>query len=144
VLNAIAAFDSLSWRSPHRDLHSLIIAFPDLTETTAMLLDDLHDRLKDDVVRAGLMFAQFHPRCNVRSVRNGSVLVGCAPVPMLAFRRMAEHDILFLYTDAEWFGVYRSHFGHRFTAQEGIDSAVMQAFTTASRRYCGGAGSSVR
>ncbi|MCF2437133.1 hypothetical protein LV779_36065 [Streptomyces thinghirensis] len=60
---------------------------------------------------AGLMIAQFHEKCEEKAARNPAFEVSHAPVPMMAVRSMAIHDVLFLADRREWFEEYASRFG---------------------------------
>jgi hypothetical protein len=137
ALEAIRDFQKLDWAEAPTQLQCLVLAFPALDRQAGHLLDDVHSQLKDDVVAHGLMFAQFHPRCTEPSVRSPELNVGRGPVPILVFRRLAVHDILFLEDRASWFAMYHETYGHRFNATPAPDSAVVAAYVRASARFSG-------
>jgi hypothetical protein len=112
VTEVVEGFEQRPWRCPDTNLQSLVLVFPGLSSEDAGILDVAHSASKTEVVTAGLMFAQFHPACDVRSVRNHDIRAGFAPLPLLVFRRMAVHDVLFLSDALDWFDAYRRRFGH--------------------------------
>lgn len=85
AIEAVLDFDGLDWAGAPARLHCLIEVFPDLDLEAARLLDEVHRKLKDDVVARGLMFAQFHPHGREPSARNPELNVGRGPVPVLVF-----------------------------------------------------------
>ncbi len=130
-------FEALDWAGIPQQLQSLVVVFPDLDPESAMLLDQVHANLKDEVVRRQLMFAQFHPQCAEVSVRNTGLKVGAAPLSLLAFRRLAVHDILFLGQRSTWFTIFRDAFGHRFREPAHLEPALVEAFRRAEARFGG-------
>ncbi|MFF6785145.1 DUF6875 domain-containing protein [Streptomyces sp. NPDC012510] len=115
-------------------LDSLIVALPDLVQEGWEALDEAHARLKDFAVERGLMIGQFHPGCDERSVRNDGFSVSRSPIPLLAVRHMASHDILFLHERPHWFAAYRSRF-HAHHAHGRIrDPLMLELFAAAERR----------
>jgi hypothetical protein len=95
----------------------------------------VHSEMKDFVVRSGMMFAQFHPNCDVRSVRNPDLIVGSSPIPMLVFRPMAIHDILFLGERREWFREYVARFGNLNGHSGVVDHVITSAYQSASAKH---------
>jgi hypothetical protein len=136
VRSAVRGFETIPWRSPHRGLHALVMVLPGLSAAEAVTLDHLHGEMKDFVVRSGMMFAQFHPLCDVRSVRNPDLVVGSSPLPLLAFRPMAPHDILFLGERREWFDEYAASFGDPAQRSGPVDPFVAEAYRIASAKHC--------
>jgi hypothetical protein len=128
VCSALERFTSLEQACDRTDLFSYVVAFAGL-EAEGALLDDVHAEMKDRVVARGLMFAQFHPSCDVRSVRNDDLVVGASPVPMLVFRRMAPHDIIFLRHNPAWVGAYLARFGD--SSAHALDPFVQKALEEA-------------
>lgn len=84
-----------------------------LPEGSHRLLDEGHALAKPELVGRGLMLAQCHPDCDERAARNPEFEVSRSPVPMLAMRWMAFHDVLFLDSDPEWFTAYEERYGGR-------------------------------
>ncbi|MGV9316827.1 DUF6875 domain-containing protein [Streptomyces sp. NPDC003691] len=95
-------------------LRALVVVLPDFPESRGHLLDSLQAEAKPRLAEEGLMLGQFHPRCDDRAVRNPRLPVSRAPVPLLALRDMALHDILFLDSDARCFHAYRRRFADRY------------------------------
>jgi len=93
---------------------SLLVVFPELPEREAFLLDAVQDRLKSRFVENGLMLAQFHSRCDERSIHTRGLKLYASPFPLMSIRHMAIHDILFLENKPEWFKSYNVLFGDRF------------------------------
>ncbi|MFD3694920.1 DUF6875 domain-containing protein [Streptomyces sp. NPDC058646] len=95
-------------------LESRVVALPDTGPDGWRTLDREYEALKDKAVDSGLMIGQFHPDCDERAVRNPAFRVSIAPLGVLAIRRMAPHDVLFLHDRRTWFGTYdrlfRSHY----------------------------------
>ncbi|WP_326595042.1 DUF6875 domain-containing protein [Streptomyces sp. NBC_01803] len=116
-------------------LDSLVVAMPDLVGEGLAALDEAHARLKDVAVERGLMIGQFHSACDERSVRNSGFQVSRSPIPVLAVRRMASHDILFLHDRAHWFAAYRARFGGHFTDGRIGDPLLLRLFAAAEARH---------
>jgi heptaprenyl diphosphate synthase len=71
------------------------------------------------------MIGQFHPECAEPAARNPAFRVSRSPVPLVAIRFMAVHDILFLGEQANWFAQYHRRFGARHRRQSnGIDPVL--------------------
>ncbi len=109
-------FSEVDWRAGNPNLRSLLLVLPDLPAEHLHLLDAAHAALKPESVRRGLMIAQFHEKCREKAARNPRFEVSYAPVPMMAVRSMAIHDVLFLADRREWFEEYASRFGARYRA----------------------------
>ncbi len=97
---------------------ALLIIFPEIPPDETDVLDVVHSSIKSQCVRDGLMVAQFHARCNGRSVHNPALKVYVSPFPLIAMRHMALHDILFLQDDEAWFNAFDLRFGSRFREPE--------------------------
>ncbi|GAA2574715.1 MULTISPECIES: DUF6875 domain-containing protein [Streptomyces] len=110
-------FERFEWRTPNPSLRALIIALPDLPPEALGLLDEAHAQVKTDSVERGLMIGQFHPACEEPAVRNPAFRVSRSPVPLVAVRAMAVHDILFLGERADWFAQYHRRFGERYRSE---------------------------
>lgn len=111
-LEAMRSFEELGpFDPPSRLKIALLIVFPNMSDGDAQILDILHRRVKNRFVESGLMLAQFHPNSTEPSVHNEKLIVGKAPVPLIAIRRMAQHDILFLNENRSWMLEYLWRFG---------------------------------
>ncbi|MFJ2816930.1 DUF6875 domain-containing protein [Streptomyces sp. NPDC087294] len=122
-------------RPAETPLDSLVVVLPDLTEDGCAALDDAHARLKDTAVAGGAMIGQFHAACDERSVRNDGFRVSRSPLPLLAIRHMAAHDILFLHERRHWFAAYRDRFGVQFTEGRVREPLMLGLFAAAERRH---------
>ncbi|MFE7896721.1 DUF6875 domain-containing protein [Streptomyces sp. NPDC057424] len=110
-------FEQRGWRTSNPALRSLLIVLPDLPPETFGLLDEAHAQVKTESVERGLMIGQFHPDCDEPAARNPAFKVSRAPVPLVAVRAMAVHDILFLGERADWFAQYDRRFGERYRSR---------------------------
>jgi hypothetical protein len=110
-------FEQFGWRTSNPSLRALLIVLPDLQPEAFGLLDEAHAQVKTESVERGLMIGQFHSRCAEPAARNPSFMVSRSPVPLVAVRSMAVHDILFLGERAEWFAQYHRRFGERYRSQ---------------------------
>ncbi|MGW0210927.1 DUF6875 domain-containing protein [Streptomyces sp. NPDC003233] len=137
VRESVLEFLTTSWPTTNRALHTLVVMMPDLSEERAVALDTLHREMKDELVGQGLMFAQFHPRCDERSVRNPTLKVADSPVPMLAIRHMASHDIMFLHERPEWVAAYTAAFGHLYDSATSVDPFLAECFDRALDKHGG-------
>ncbi|MFJ2901149.1 DUF6875 domain-containing protein [Streptomyces sp. NPDC087212] len=122
-------------RRPQLALDGLAVLLPDLTGDGIAALDDAHARLKDVAVTGGAMIGQFHPACDETSVRNDGFRVSRSPLPLLAVRHMAVHDILFLHERPDWFAAYRERFGGQFTEGRVREPLMLGLFALAERRH---------
>lgn len=113
---------------------ALVLAFPDLVGR-GEIIDHVHAETKDEAVRAGLMIGQLHPRCTEPSARNAAFAVNLAPIPLLAIRHMAVHDILFLNDRDSWFHEYDERFGHHYRNKRQIDPLLRQHYERAAARF---------
>jgi hypothetical protein len=110
---AVEVFHTLPWpREAAPSLHALVVLLPDLPHQNWPLLDQAQAAVKGQAVGGGLMVGQFHPDCPDGAVHNPNFPVSRSPMPMLAVRRMAVHDVLFLHRNREHFAAYRRRFGH--------------------------------
>ncbi|MFJ9968932.1 DUF6875 domain-containing protein [Streptomyces avermitilis] len=110
-----------SWQGRNPMLQAMVVVIPDLRSEDTGMLDQAQARVKDDFVAQGLMIGQFHENCDVTAARNPRFTVSKAPVPVLAIRAIALHDVFFLSERPHWFQKYREKFGKFF----GPDSTVM-------------------
>ncbi|MFE9775394.1 DUF6875 domain-containing protein [Streptomyces sp. NPDC005931] len=129
-------FSEVDWRSGNPNLRSLLLVLPDLPSEHLHLLDAAHTALKPESVRRGLMIAQFHEKCREKAARNPAFEVSYAPVPMMAVRSMAIHDVLFLAERREWFEEYARRFGARYhNSAHGIDPLLTEVYERARAAY---------
>ncbi len=117
---------------------ALLIVFPQLPEEETNVLDIVHANIKSACVRDGLMVAQFHARCDNRSVHNPALKVYTSPYPLFAMRHMALHDILFLEETESWFVAYDQRFGARFKEPEKLEDyekPLVEIYRRAKARF---------
>lgn len=133
---ALDEFRLIEWKGSNQTLWSLLLVIPDLKESACGLLDDAHRQIKPLAVRKGLMIGQFHPLCNEPAARNASFPVSRSPLPLVAIRPMAVHDILFLSGRREWFEEYRKRFGDRYeSGRVTVDSLFESRYGKACAEY---------
>jgi hypothetical protein len=132
---AVADFRGLDFAGRNPTLHALVVVFPDLPDDRLELLDAAQAQRKTALAVDGLMLGQFHPRCPEPAARNADFLVGRSPVPMIALRRMAFHDVLFLHERADWFEAYARRFGSRYRVGLAADPMFVSLFYRAARRH---------
>lgn len=116
--SSLKEFDLISWQGRNPMLRAMVIAMPDLAPEDTPLLDEAQVRIKSEFVENGLMVGQFHQNCTVPAARNEGFAVSKAPVPVLAIRKIALHDIFFLSERKEWFEKYREEFGHFYNPEQ--------------------------
>ncbi|MBL1082662.1 hypothetical protein JK359_11840 [Streptomyces actinomycinicus] len=136
---ALDEFSEVDWKAGNPNLRSLLLVLPDLPPEHLHLLDAAHAALKPETVRRGLMIAQFHERCTEKAARNPHFEVSYAPVPMMAVRSMAIHDVLFLADRREWFEQYAQRFGSRYRdSGHGIDPLLTEVYERARAAHGSG------
>lgn len=136
IRRLLRAFQRRPWHGTNPQLHALVTVIADLTEEQLPLLDRAHAAVKFEAVGQGLMIGQFHSRCEEPAARNPSFAVSVSPVPLIAVRRMALHDILFLHGRADWFEEYVIRFGHRYRrSAKPVDSIFAALFDRAMRTF---------
>jgi hypothetical protein len=116
-------------------LTSVMLVFPGIRPEKSPVLDRVHAMVNHDVVRRGFMIAQFHPTCGVRAARNPNLAVQVGPVPCLALRSMAEHDILFLHDDPVRFHAYADRFWTHFADGRVSDPLLVDRFRHSAEQY---------
>jgi hypothetical protein len=126
---ALDEFEEVDWHSNNTLLRALLVVIPDLPTDCLGLLDAAHELVKPLSVRRGLMIGQFHELCDEPAARNPHFMVSRSPVPMLAVRSMAMHDVLFLRTRRDWFLEYVARFGKRFEGERrGVDQVYAEMY----------------
>ncbi|MEV5509956.1 DUF6875 domain-containing protein [Streptomyces orinoci] len=128
-------FDTMAWQGRNRTLHALVVVLPGLADDRLPLLDQAHARMKTELAHRGLMLGQFHAACDERAARNREFMVSRSPVPMLALRHMAFHDVMFLHTDPGWFAAYRARYGARYRTGSVPDPLFAELFAEAQRTW---------
>ncbi|MFG3085416.1 DUF6875 domain-containing protein [Streptomyces parvulus] len=119
--SSLREYELTSWQGRNPMLRAMVVALPDLRVEDTGLLDQAHARVKDAFVARGLMIGQFHENCEVTAARNPGFTVSKAPLPLIAIRAIALHDVFFLAERPHWFQQYRDRFGKFF----GPGSTVM-------------------
>jgi uncharacterized protein DUF6875 len=133
---ALDEFGLITWTGANPALKCLIVMMPDLGQPYCGLLDDAHLQIKPEAVRRGLMIGQFHAWCQDTAVRNPTFMVSRSPVPVVAIRHMALHDILFLNNHKEWFNEYCRRFGDRYRDDaNNIDPVFTELFRNACKEH---------
>jgi hypothetical protein len=132
LLRALDEFDLIEWGGSNLALRSLLVVMPDLAPEEYQLLDDAHVEVKPAAVHRGMMIGQFHPLCQEPAARNPEFPVNQSPVPLVAIRPMALHDILFLTGEKAWFDEYRQRFGSHFgPRRDALDPLFVELFENA-------------
>lgn len=112
--SSLREYELTTWQGRNPMLQAMVIVLPDLCSEDTGLLDQAQARVKDNFVAQGLMIGQFHENCDVTAARNPRFTVSKAPVPLLAIRAIAMHDVFFLSERPHWFQKYREKFGKFF------------------------------
>ncbi|MFY1623810.1 DUF6875 domain-containing protein [Micromonospora sp. WMMD723] len=135
--SSMREYELVSWQGRNPMLRALVVILPDLRAEDTVLLDEAQRLVKDEFVAHGLMIGQFHDNCEVPAARNPDFAVSRAPVPLLAIRAIALHDIFFLSEHRHWFEKYREKFGKFYTPQftEMDDPVRVEHYRRAERRY---------
>lgn len=116
-------------------LASLLVVFPDAGAPGWAAIDEVYPAMKEFAVDNGLMVGQFHPNCDERAVRNPLFPVSRSPIGLLAVRRLAPHDVLFLHSDKRWFDVYEQRFGAHLRAGKVRDALMQELHANALERF---------
>ncbi|MEZ0095767.1 DUF6875 domain-containing protein [Streptacidiphilus sp. EB129] len=135
VRDLVNTFRVTRWRHSNPTLHTLLMVLPDLPESRWSLLDDVQAAVKAEMARDGLMLGQFHPNCAEPAARNARFAVSQSPVPLLALRHMALHDVLFLHNDREMFAEYRVRFGDRYERGAAVDPKFREVYDEAIAKF---------
>jgi uncharacterized protein DUF6875 len=129
-------FEAISWKTSNPHLRALLVVLPDLSGNCLDLLDQAHELVKPESVARGLMIGQFHENCTEKAARNPGFNVSRSPVPLVAIRLMAMHDVLFLSNRREWFQEFVNRFGSKFRkSPRGIDPLLYKIYRKACEDY---------
>ncbi|GHF58635.1 hypothetical protein GCM10010218_44940 [Streptomyces mashuensis] len=129
------AFDAMAWTGHNPALHALVVVVRGLAPERFGILDAAHAEAKTPLARRGLMLGQFHPHCPEPAARNPRFPVSLCPVPLLALRRMAFHDVLFLHGHPAWFAAYRERYGDRYDQGTVPDPFFVRLFAQARQAW---------
>jgi hypothetical protein len=122
LIDYLEVFHRIPPPGPQDDLlKTIVVVFPAMSRQRALVLDTVHERMKSFFVERGMMIGQFHPLCTSTAVRNPAFANKTSPVPLVALRRLALHDILFLADRADWFSHYRALYGANFNDRTDCD-----------------------
>jgi hypothetical protein len=117
---------------------ALLVVFPEIPSSEGEVLDLVHDNIKTQFVRDGLMVTQCYPRSDGRSVHNPALRVYTSPYSLMAVRHMALHDVLFVEEDEAWFAAYDQRFGIRFREPEQLqdyEKPLLNIYRRAKERF---------
>lgn len=135
LLDCVRSFQELAWAGPNRRLHATIVLFPELTDPESALLHHAHNAMKEDLLRQDVMMSPFHPECADHAARNTAFRTFRSPVPMVAIRRLAFHDIIFLYQEKDRFLHYARRFGERYRQPAALDPFLVERYRWAVARH---------
>ncbi|WP_406085815.1 DUF6875 domain-containing protein [Kitasatospora purpeofusca] len=127
----VEALHGSGWPTSNRALHAVVAVLPGLAPADEVLLDDLHEGARTSLAERGMMLGQFHPRCGQGAARNPGFPVSRSPVPMLALRWMALHDILFLHDDPHRFAAYERRFAASYRPGHTVDPLFARLYRQA-------------
>lgn len=134
ISDMLTMFRETEWQHSNPTMHALLLVLPDLPQRSWSLLDECQCAVKPALAEQGLMLGQFHPECTEPAARNSDFLVARSPIPMLALRNMAFHDILFLHHDARCFNAYDQRFGSAYERHSKIPELFRQTYAEAKGR----------
>jgi biotin carboxylase len=137
ILNHADAFLA-RFPSTRRDRHlaALMIVFPAIRDEQAPLLDDIHNELKTDMMRRGLMVSSVHKNCPRPAISNPDFAVSRAPFTAFAIRSMVVQDIVFVGHNEAAFAVYRARFGSLFAKDKvSNEFGAVDGFREAEGRF---------
>jgi heptaprenyl diphosphate synthase len=135
VRKLVESFRGKQWPHRNRTLHALVGLLPGLSPTQLAWLDEVQAEVKPSLAEEGLMLGQFHERCREPAARNPDFPVSRSPVPMLAVRHMALHDVLFLHSGRRGFLAYRDRFGHLYRRHPPVDPLFVELYHSALDRF---------
>ncbi|MGA8596062.1 MAG: DUF6875 domain-containing protein [Bryobacteraceae bacterium] len=125
---------------PQSILKTIVIVFPDLSHEDARLqIEILHNRLKPDFVRRGIMLGQFYQGCLETSVWNDHFYVLESPLPLLVLRSMVPSDFPFLHGDrgnGKMLIAYLNRFGNHIPID--VKRLLVEALETSDLTLRGG------
>ncbi|MBL1087678.1 hypothetical protein JK359_38105 [Streptomyces actinomycinicus] len=134
--SSLREYELTDWQGTNPMLQSMVVVLPDLRSTDTGLLDRAQEQVKDDFVAHGLMIGQFHENCEVTAARNPGFAVSRAPVPVLAIRAIALHDVFFLSGRPQWFRTYQEKFGKFFGPGSTVtDPLLVERYREGERAY---------
>ncbi|MFF1270959.1 DUF6875 domain-containing protein [Streptomyces anulatus] len=137
VLSAVDAMVEVlrggGWPTSNRALHAVVAVLPDLPQADEVLLDQVQEEVRTRLAREGMMLGQFHSRCDQGAARNPGFPVSRSPIPMLALRWMALHDVLFLHDDPDRFAAYEERFGTVYRSGRTVDPLFARLYQQAHR-----------
>jgi hypothetical protein len=107
---------------------AIVLALPGVEPDATPALDTLHGLVKDELMADGLLLGQFHDRCEVPAARNARFAVQTSAVPLLVLRPLTLHDVLFLHTDPDRFGVFRARYAELFDSGRVKDPLLLRAW----------------
>jgi hypothetical protein len=134
ISDMLTMFRETKWQHSNPTMHALLLLLPDLPQRSWRLLDECQLAVKPALAEQGLMLGQFHPECTERAARNSEFQVARSPIPMLALRNMAFHDILFLHHEARCFNAYDQRFGPAYERHSNIPELFRQTYAEAKGR----------
>lgn len=114
---------------------ALLVVFPNIEPRHVTVLDQVHSQIKQSYVKAALMIAQFHQKCDATSVHNKRLKTQLCDWPLMAIRHMQRHDILFLKDNAEWFTLYNQFFGEHFKLEKEPLDYYHELYQNAKEEY---------
>lgn len=120
---------------PEKIYKTFLVVFPNIPSAETTVLDGIHARVKTTFVENGLMLGQFHPNCPEPAARNPFFRVSLSPIPLVAIRHMALHDILFLGENEGWFQAYVDRFGFRYDRKMVASDLYIRLFNQAKERF---------
>lgn len=121
------------WPTSNRTLHAVVAVLPDLPPADEELLDRVQEEVRTRLAQEGMMLGQFHSRCEQGAARNPGFPVSRSPLPMLALRWMALHDVLFLHDDPDRFTAYEERFGTVYRSGRTVDPLFTRLYRQAHR-----------
>lgn len=134
--SSLREYELTTWQGRNPMLQAMVIVLPDLCSEDTELLDQAQAHVKDDFVAQGLMIGQFHENCEVTAARNPRFVVSGAPVPVLAIRSIALHDVFFLSERPHWFQKYREKFGKFFGPESTLmDPLLVERYRESEQAY---------
>lgn len=119
----------------HHLLTAVVLAFPRIPADRLHVLDTVHGNINHEVALTGNVIGQFHPACATTAVRNPGFRVDVSPIPCIALRPMAEHDILFLHDQEPRFAAYHKRFGGLYREGRIADRRLVHLYERAAARF---------